>query len=148
MRRKAPQSAANRRTSLGQLAPCAITTLQAMSAPPRYGHFAPWSARPAYTKPPRLARGKVPNGEATQMRLGFGEILIIILSVTALGIGIPIAGARRAKRRIALGGGSAGAVVLSAAYLILVFVFAVRAAIYGTVLGIILAVVAGFCTVT
>ena len=82
------------------------------------------------------------------MRLGFGEILIIILSVTALGIGIPIAGARRAKRRIALGGGSAGAVVLSAAYLILVFVFAVRAAIYGTVLGIILAVVAGFCTVT
>jgi hypothetical protein len=78
------------------------------------------------------------------MRLGFGEVLVIVLTVALLGIGIPVVGGRRAKRRIALGGGSMAAVVTSATYLALVVAFGVRAAILGTFLGIIIAAVAGY----
>jgi hypothetical protein len=88
--------------------------------------------------------GAVHSLEGGMMRLGFGEVLVIVLTVALLGIGIPVVGGRRSKRRIALGGGSMAAVVTSATYLALVVAFGVRAAILGTFLGIIIAVVAGY----
>jgi len=77
------------------------------------------------------------------VRLGFGEVLVILLVLSALLIGIPMPGARRSWIRV----GPGARVVLSVTYLILVLTLAVRTAMHGSLLGIVVAVIGTFCAI-